>query len=130
MTGCSAVLTPINSFLQVNYWSYPSTFTRASLSIVANPLTGDSDICPSTNSLSVDRQILVPGAARLKMFFIMIGMSYCITGTIVRGCKTLAPKYDCKKVRNFILENALTALINFRNHTESRHHHFPCLLIR
>ncbi|OIT24866.1 bifunctional aspartokinasehomoserine dehydrogenase 1, chloroplastic, partial [Nicotiana attenuata] len=68
--------------------------TNFVLSIVANPLTGNTDLCPSSYSLSVDRQIIVPGAARLKIFFITIGMSYCITGTIVRGCNTFAPKYD------------------------------------
>jgi hypothetical protein len=31
----------------------------------------------------------------LNMFLITMGILYFITGMIVRGCKTFAPKYDC-----------------------------------
>lgn len=36
--------------------------------------------------------MIVPGAERLNIFLITIGILYRITGMMVRGCKTFAPK--------------------------------------
>jgi hypothetical protein len=72
--------------------TYPSTLTRANLSIVANDLTQASK---SAFSLAGCLQIVVPGADRLNIFLMTIGILSFITGIMVRGCKTFAPKYDC-----------------------------------
>lgn len=72
--------------------TYPSTLTRAKLSIVANDLTQASK---SPLSLAGCLQIMVPGAEILNMFLITMGMLSFITGIMVRGCNTFAPKYDC-----------------------------------
>ena len=69
----------------------PSTLTRANLSIVANDLTQASK---SAFSLAGCLQIVVPGADRLNIFLMTIGILSFITGIMVRGCKTFAPKYD------------------------------------
>lgn len=55
--------------------AHPSTFTRARLSIVANPLTKDSKFQAFSFSQEEDRQIIVPGADRLNIFLIIMGMS-------------------------------------------------------
>jgi hypothetical protein len=87
--------------LTLNLHSYPSTLTSARLSMVANALTSLlrllSAVTSSIVSLMGCSQITVPGAERLNMFRITIGMLSLMTGMIVRGCKTFAPKYDCKK---------------------------------
>ena len=111
--------------------SHPSTFTRAKLSIVANPLTGDSNFWPFSVSLTNGLQIIVPGAERLKIFLMTIGMSYRITGIMVRGCKTFAPKYDCWQVQTMLSETHLISrLIMYSKYQTRCIYHFPCLLIR
>jgi hypothetical protein len=77
--------------------SHPSTFTSAKLSIVVKPLTKFLNIFLSSFSIIEGWQIFVPEAEVLKTFLIIIGIPYRITGLIVRGCKTFAPKYDCKR---------------------------------
>jgi hypothetical protein len=42
-------------------------------------------------------QITVPGAERSNMFLMTMGILSFITGIMVRGCNTFAPKYDCKE---------------------------------
>lgn len=58
--------------------------------MVAKPLTGVVSL--RSQSSSGGWQIIVPGAERLKIFLITIGILYRITGMMVRGCKTFAPK--------------------------------------
>jgi len=60
--------------------------------MVAKPLTYFFTISLSSSPITEGWQIIVPEEERLKIFLIMIGMPYRITGDIVRGCKTLAPK--------------------------------------
>lgn len=107
--------------------AHPSTFTSAKLSIVANPLTRDSTLWPCSLSLTKGWQIFVPEAERSKIFLIIIGMLYCITGIMVRGCNTFAPKYDCA-----FLKVRLNMGKFYRTSREMgcQAHHFPGLLIR
>lgn len=108
--------------------AHPSTFTRAKLSIVANPLTRDSTFWSSSSSLTIGWQIFVPGAERLKIFLILIGMLYRITGIMVRGCNTFAPKYDCTFFE--VCVKTCIEILNFEGEACGQAHHFPCLLIR
>jgi hypothetical protein len=69
--------------------------------MVANALTSLLKLLSAVTSSAISStgcsHITVPGAERLNMFRITIGMLSLMTGMIVLGCKTFAPKYDCKK---------------------------------
>lgn len=132
---CVCVCTRVRACMYVCMYhkkSHPSTLTRAKLSMVANALTTDSKLLLSPFSFTGCWQIIVPGAERLKIFLITMGMLCLITGMMVRGCKTFAPKYDCKNKQSFKLQSISDTKGKwFQQITKDKGaDHFPGLLIR
>lgn len=54
-------------------------------------------------------QNVSPGEARLKKLRMVMGMWYFMAGSVVRGCSTLAPKYDSSHASWYVMEGRHTA---------------------
>ena len=73
----------------------PSTLIIETSSMVAKPLTNCLPMVRTAGpSMTPSLQMVVPVASRLKKLRILMGVLYCMAGCVVRGCSTLAPKYD------------------------------------